>query len=195
MTQSGGLGRNLGKYLRGGPDLVDRTPKLDVKISGCPNGCGQHHVAAIGFQGSLRNVSGRAAPQYFVMVGGGTGGDEASFGRVVAKIPARRCVTALDRRLRLYADERRTSESAEKCFQRVDLARITALFADLTVLTADTATADDFIDLGETSDFRPETLEGEIGIGGESGIRTHGRVSPTHAFQACSFNHSDISPL
>ena len=30
--------------------------------------------------------------------------------------------------------------------------------------------------------------------GGESGIRTHGRVSPTHAFQACSFNRSDISP-
>ena len=32
------------------------------------------------------------------------------------------------------------------------------------------------------------------GGGGESGIRTHGRVSPTHAFQACSFNRSDISP-
>src|SRR5262245_3575635 len=31
--------------------------------------------------------------------------------------------------------------------------------------------------------------------GGERGIRTLGRVSPTHAFQACSFNHSDISPL
>ena len=30
--------------------------------------------------------------------------------------------------------------------------------------------------------------------GGERGIRTLGRVSPTHAFQACSFNHSDISP-
>src|SRR4029450_10595560 len=35
---------------------------------------------------------------------------------------------------------------------------------------------------------------GASGIGGESGIRTHGRVSPTHAFPACSFNHSDISP-
>ena len=34
----------------------------------------------------------------------------------------------------------------------------------------------------------------QICVGGESGIRTHGRVSPTHAFQACSFNHSDISP-
>src|SRR5262249_10248461 len=29
---------------------------------------------------------------------------------------------------------------------------------------------------------------------GERGIRTLGRVSPTHAFQACSLNHSDISP-
>jgi hypothetical protein len=38
---------------------------------------------------------------------------------------------------------------------------------------------------------RPNESEG---VGGESGIRTHGRVSPTHAFQACSFNHSDISP-
>jgi hypothetical protein len=41
-------------------------------------------------------------------------------------------------------------------------------------------------------------LCGEIShakAGGESGIRTHGRVSPTHAFQACSFNHSDISPF
>src|SRR6185295_5142839 len=31
-------------------------------------------------------------------------------------------------------------------------------------------------------------------IGGEGGIRTHGRVSPTHAFQACSLSHSDTSP-
>ena len=32
-------------------------------------------------------------------------------------------------------------------------------------------------------------------IGGEGGIRTHGRVSPTHAFQACSLSHSDTSPF
>ena len=30
--------------------------------------------------------------------------------------------------------------------------------------------------------------------GGESGIRTHERVSPKHAFQACALNHSAISP-
>ena len=30
--------------------------------------------------------------------------------------------------------------------------------------------------------------------GGEGGIRTHGRVAPTHAFQACRFVHSRTSP-
>src|SRR5437667_1045913 len=33
-----------------------------------------------------------------------------------------------------------------------------------------------------------------MGVGGEGGIRTHGEISPTHAFQACSFSHSDTSP-
>src|SRR6266850_4879238 len=43
---------------------------------------------------------------------------------------------------------------------------------------------------------RKPTKRNESGrkTGGERGIRTLGRVSPTHAFQACSFNHSDISP-
>ena len=31
--------------------------------------------------------------------------------------------------------------------------------------------------------------------GGERGIRTLDRVSPIHAFQACAFNHSAISPV
>ena len=36
---------------------------------------------------------------------------------------------------------------------------------------------------------------GKNKYGGEGGIRTHGRISPTHAFQACSLNRSDTSPL
>src|SRR5437016_8886002 len=36
--------------------------------------------------------------------------------------------------------------------------------------------------------------KGEQCNGGESGIRTHGTVSRTHAFQACALSHSAISP-
>ena len=72
MTQSRGLGRLLEDHLRARPDLIAAADGARIKISGCPNGCGQHHIATIGFQGSVRRIGSRAVPQYFVMVGGGT---------------------------------------------------------------------------------------------------------------------------
>ena len=94
VTQSRGLGRLLAEQLNDRQDLVRDVPGLNIKISGCPNGCGQHHVAGIGFQGSLRKVGGRPAPHYFVMVGGGTTAAGTTFGRHAVTIPARRCDTA-----------------------------------------------------------------------------------------------------
>ena len=61
VTQSRGLGRALTEYLSARPDLVDMVPSGHIKISGCPNGCGQHHIASIGFQGSVRKVGARRA--------------------------------------------------------------------------------------------------------------------------------------
>ena len=39
-----------------------------------------------------------------------------------------------------------------------------------------------------------KTLIQKITSGGENGIRTHERIAPLHAFQACAFNHSATSP-
>ena len=79
----------------------------DIKISGCPNGCGQHHIAGIGFQGSVRKVGGRAVPQYFVLVGGGARRPRAraSAGWRRRFRPAR-IAEAVERLLGLYAEER-----------------------------------------------------------------------------------------
>ena len=151
----------LGDYLRARPALVDLAPTLDIKVSGCPNGCGQHHIAGVGFQGSLRKLGDRAVPQYFVMIGGGVGGDHANFGRVAAKVPARRAATALDRLIHLFAAERAADESAETFFQRVELSRVKTLLADLEALTLETATDEDFVDLAESTAFAPEALDGE----------------------------------
>ncbi len=164
VTQSRGLGRLLEEHIRANPRLIELAPGLDVKVSGCPNGCGQHHISAIGFQGSLRKVEGRPAPQYFVMIGGGVTADGATFGRLVAKIPARRAPAALDRLVDLYVAERRADESASEFFTRVELATVKRLLADLEPLTVETAHEDDFIDLAETEVFRPETLEGECAV-------------------------------
>jgi sulfite reductase (NADPH) hemoprotein beta-component len=161
VTQSRGLGRTLESHVRADPALAHIAPTLDVKISGCPNGCGQHHVAAIGFQGSLRKLAGRAVPQYFVLVGGGGQGAGTGFGRLAAKVPARRAPIALERLARLFAEQRESEETASAFFRRIDPARVKALLADLEPLTTDTAAPEDFVDLGETHAFTPETLDGE----------------------------------
>src|SRR5262245_30584210 len=119
VTQSRGLGRLLESHLRERPALVAAADGARIKISGCPNGCGQHHIATIGFQGSVRRVGSRAVPQYFVMVGGGVGNDGASFARLAAKIPARRIPDAVERLIALYDREKSGGESAHAYFGRV----------------------------------------------------------------------------
>jgi sulfite reductase beta subunit-like hemoprotein len=161
VTQSRGLGRLLHDQLAARPDLADAAAGLTIKMSGCPNGCGQHHVANIGFQGSIRKIAGRAVPQYFVMVGGGPTPDGATFGRVAAKIPARRAPIVVERLIELYRTERAADETPTRFFQRASFDRVKSLLADLEPLAAENATPEDFIDLGETTAFVPEVMDGE----------------------------------
>ncbi len=161
VTQSRGLGKFLGDHLRERPDLVAAAPDLQIKISGCPNGCGRHHIAGLGFQGSVRKLGGRAVPQYFVMVGGGVDGDGVRFGKLAAKIPARRMTEALERLIDLYGSDRKPGESATDFFMRVDLDRVKQTLADLEKMTVGDTIPEDFIDLAETGEFNPEIQEGE----------------------------------
>jgi sulfite reductase (NADPH) hemoprotein beta-component len=161
VTQSRGLGHLLGEHLREHPEVAAAAGSGDIKISGCPNGCGQHHVAAIGFQGSIRKLGERAVPQYFVTIGGGADGEGASFGRVAAKIPARRAPEAVDRLVDLYQAERRDGEGLADFYRRADVARVKDVLSDLERLTDAEARPEDFIDLAEDHEFTPEVMDGE----------------------------------
>jgi sulfite reductase (NADPH) hemoprotein beta-component len=161
VTQSRGLGRELATVLAERPEIARGAEHASIKISGCPNGCGQHHIATIGFQGSVRKLEGRAVPQYFVMLGGNAVGDGATFARLAAKVPARRVTTAVERLLELYRAEKEADESPQSFFARVPVPRIKQLLADLEAMTSGSATADDYIDLAETKAFVPEVMEGE----------------------------------
>jgi sulfite reductase beta subunit-like hemoprotein len=161
VTQSRGLGRYLEDHLRAHPEIADAAGAGDIKISGCPNGCGQHHVAAIGFQGSIRKLGDRAVPQYFLMVGGNADGAHAAFGRIAAKLPARRAPEAVDRLVAFYEAGRREGESLASFFRRTDLADVKRVVADLERLPLEDATPADFIDLAEDHAFAPEVLDGE----------------------------------
>src|SRR5436190_3880099 len=161
VTQSRGLGKFLGDHLREHPQLIAAAPDLQIKISGCPNGCGRHHIAGLGFQGSVRKLGGRAVPQYFVMVGGGPDGDGVRFGRLAAKIPARRMTEALERLITLYSEHRKPGESATSYFMRVNVEDVKLALSDLETMTLAETIPEDFVDLAETTEFKPEIQEGE----------------------------------
>jgi hypothetical protein len=94
-------------------------------------------------------------------VGGGIDAERTTFARIAAKVPARRAPEALERLVILYAAEKAADETPLAFFRRVEIARVKALLGDLESLTTATATPSDFIDLAETTAFRPETTDGE----------------------------------
>ena len=147
VTHSRGLARLLGDFLRSRPDLVAIAPELRLRASGCPNGCGRHHVADIGFQGSVRKLGERTVPQYFVLIGGGMDGERTAFGRVVAKVPARRVPQAVERLILLYASEHRPGESAREYLRRIPVAEASAAIGDLASLDETNAVPNDYLDV------------------------------------------------
>jgi sulfite reductase (NADPH) hemoprotein beta-component len=153
VTQSRGMADALTSA------LGDRRDSLSIKISGCPNGCGQHYVAGIGLQGSVRKVAGRAVPQYHLYVGGSAGSEQATFGRLAAKVPARRVPEAVRRLADLAQREGAPGEPPEAFLARAAPERISALLADLEIL--EHPTPEDFVDLGEQKAFEVQTTEGE----------------------------------
>jgi sulfite reductase (NADPH) hemoprotein beta-component len=159
VTRTRGVARLIEDQVRTlGPDALAAT--VPVHLSGCPNGCSQHHVAAIGLQGSARKLGARAVPQYFVLLGGGVGDSGASFGRLVGKVPARRAADAVRRLTELYLAGRADGERAHEFFARA-FDRAKEVIAPLEDLRLEDARPEDFVEPGATEPFRPETQDGE----------------------------------
>jgi sulfite reductase beta subunit-like hemoprotein len=161
VTQSKGLARELDDGFREDLATLDLAEGLVVKVSGCPNGCGLHHVAGLGFQGGLRKIGDRPVPYYHVYAGGDPRGETAKFGRMIGKVPARRALEATRRIVALYEAKRTEGERITDYLVRAPIKELRGCIADLEALDVTQATADDFIDFGETQAFAPETGVGE----------------------------------
>ncbi len=142
------------------PDAKDLAglAGTSIKISGCPNSCGQHHVADLGWHGGAKTVGGTALPVYQLHLGGGVGPDGAHFGRQVVKIVAKRAPEATVLLLRLYESERTEGETPSAFFGRVDAKRVVQALAP--VLTSSAGDGES-TDIGEQEGFLVRTREGE----------------------------------
>ena len=110
LTKAMTLGAALQPVVRGYDDpLVER---LSIKISGCPNSCGHHWIADLGFYGNSRKIEGREVPYYQMLLGGGYDRDGIMrFGLAVQSIPARLVPEAVSRVLDHFLENRAEGES------------------------------------------------------------------------------------
>jgi sulfite reductase beta subunit-like hemoprotein len=108
------------------------TRQIHVKMSGCPNGCSQHHIANIGFYGAAMKVGGRQLPAYIAHLGGNyEGGDVVMGHRLKSRIPAKRVPDAVERWVRHYESKRNDGELFNDFVERVGTEEFEALVKDL----------------------------------------------------------------
>ncbi len=141
-------------------DLADEAG-IRIKISGCPNSCGHHHIANIGFYGGAKKFHGEQAPTYQMLVGGGLGPGQLRFGTPVARIPAKHVPAAVKTLLELYRRERLAGELFNAFVDRVGMERVKTALAPWTELPPSSQAPDKYLDWGADQSFKIETGAGE----------------------------------
>jgi sulfite reductase (ferredoxin) len=148
-------------------DITDPlTRKIHIKMSGCPNGCSQHHIANIGFYGASLKVGDRQIPAYIPHLGGNYEGGEVLYGhRLKARLPAKRVPDAVERWVRLYESERSEHEPFNDVVERIGTDRFEAEVKDLTMpVEFSLETLDQFVDWSRSEPYKVERGEGECAV-------------------------------
>jgi sulfite reductase beta subunit-like hemoprotein len=141
------------------------TRGIHIKMSGCPNGCGQHHIGTIGFYGASLKVGGRQMPAYIPHIGGSAEGVIAFGKRLKSRLPAKRVPEAVERWIRMYEADREPGEEFNAFAERVGNEPFEAEVKDLTMPAEfSLETMQQFIDWNRSSPYEVIRGEGECAI-------------------------------
>ncbi|HXX19164.1 MAG TPA: hypothetical protein VEJ46_07155 [Candidatus Acidoferrum sp.] len=133
ISSSRGLAAELKKRLGERSFHSDEAVEnLHIKISGCFNSCGQHHVADLGFYGVSRKVGGYAVPHFQVVLGGEWEHNGGSYGLPVAAVPSKNIPKVVTRLTGRYVEGRNPGESFKDFIKRIGKVELKNLLDDLT---------------------------------------------------------------
>jgi sulfite reductase beta subunit-like hemoprotein len=166
ITSSMGLNQAIRERLLG-MDITDPlTKKIHIKMSGCPNGCGQHHIANIGFYGASIKVGEHTIPAYVAHMGGHYENGEVIYGRrLKVRLAAKRVPEAVERWIRHYEANRQDGEEFNAFVDRVGAPELEALVKELALpIEFGLETMNHFIDWNRNVPFQVIRGEGECAI-------------------------------
>jgi sulfite reductase beta subunit-like hemoprotein len=166
ITSSMGLNQAITERLAAMAIDDQLTRRIHVKMSGCPNGCGQHHIANIGFYGASIKVGERTIPAYIPHVGGAYEGGDVRYGqRLKARLPAKRVPEAVERWVRFYESERAEGEEFNAFVDRIGTQEFEARVKDLVMpIEFNLDNMSYFIDWTKNAPFEVIRGEGECAV-------------------------------
>ena len=166
ITSSMGLGRALSASIAEMGITDPLIKQMHIKMSGCPNGCGQHHIADIGFHGAAAKAQGGQVPAYELFLGGSYDEGDARIGlRVKTKVPAKRMPEAVKQVLTFYQQERNEGELFKDFALRVGAPAFEPLLAEFKeVGELNRDTIQEYMDWDKTVIYKLERGEGECAL-------------------------------
>jgi sulfite reductase (ferredoxin) len=142
-------------------ELDEAVKNLRIKVSGCFNSCGQHHIADIGFYGINRNVKGFQVPHFQVILGGKFHDNAGEYGVPIAAVPSKRIPEAVISITEFYLRRRERNERFQDFVARIGKKAIKDLLQHLAQIPAHEVDRSYYSDWGDPREF---TLS-DMGIG------------------------------
>lgn len=147
-------------------DFVNST----IKISGCPNSCGQHEVATIGFYGGASRIGTSMVPIYTMLFDGSTG-EDGELGKAVMRVPAKKVLEVVLKIIDIFKKERKNGEKLNEWIHKISMGTGTSevknledmkkILLPIIELPAFTSAPDFYKDYGTDTNFVAKTARGE----------------------------------
>lgn len=138
--------------------------EIHVKASGCPNGCGQHHLAAIGLQGSSFSANGATIPCFDIFLGGGNYIGGGKFATRVARVPSKRTPQAVKKMIDHYVANRNEGEEFVAFVDRLGPKTFDPIFDEFKEVGPVHKDIDVYMDWGKEELFEVIRGEGECSV-------------------------------
>lgn len=162
ISSSRGLASELKRQIKNGQISIPKeVQNLNVRMSGCFNSCGQHHIADIGFYGVSRKVGDYMVPFFQLVLGGERAGNAQSYGLATMAIPSKNVPKALEKLTQHFNSEKNNNENFQDFIKRLGKGKIKILLGDLMNVPAYESAPEFYTDWGDIRTYSKK----DIGIG------------------------------
>ena len=171
LTNSHRLAKEIQrKFLELKLDEDDDLRDSSIKISGCPNSCGQHGIATIGFFGGGGRVGKDMYPNYMMQLGGRSDG-ETMLGISCLRVPAKRVIPVILKIIDLFKQNKKPEDDLKSWMRRVvngiddseikSMDDIKKILTPLIIPPSKSDDADFYSDYGNDTSYHTKTGKGE----------------------------------